>query len=93
MRRQATRRSGNIKRRRQGWGLPDRPFVAASGSRAFAGLKLVVEQSETVLEDYFYSATTVFGRQEKNYGPLYFLKTCPQPPDIQAMPPTISRSE
>ena len=36
----------------------------------FSGLKVIVEQIETVQEHNFYSATTVFGGQEKNYSPL-----------------------
>lgn len=60
-------------------GFPDRGFVTASRPRAFAGLKVVTERTETVLEDDFYSAITAFGGQPKKYGPLYFVSRCPQP--------------
>jgi hypothetical protein len=65
-------------------GLPNRPTLDRIRRRSQrAGTKVVVTQNETVLEDDFYSATTVFGGQEKSYSGLYFLKTCPQPPDRQ----------
>jgi hypothetical protein len=47
--------------------------------------------TETVLEDDFYSATTVFSGQKRKYAPLYFLKTCPQPPDGAPLNPAQSQ--
>lgn len=44
---------------------------------------LRVSYVTNVLEHDFYNATTKFAGREEQYGPLFFLDVCPQPPDSQ----------
>jgi hypothetical protein len=56
-------------------------------------LLLRVTHQYSELERDFYSAITCFGGLVEEYGPLYFLEKCPQPPGSEGWPPPIPRAE
>jgi hypothetical protein len=56
-------------------------------------LLLRVTHQYSELERDFYSAITCFGGRVEEYGPLYFLEKCPQPPGSESWPPPIPRAE